>query len=420
MVVSEYPLAERRLGNGLRVVAAPSDSPGVAVNIWYGVGSADEPLGRTGFAHLFEHVMFQGSRHVASGEHFALLEAAGGVGNATTSFDRTNYFEIVPKGALDLALWLEADRMAGLVIDQHNLDTQREVVKEEKRQSYDNQPYGDLLQLLLTQHFPADHPYGHTTIGSMADLDAASVGDVQAFFDAWYRPANAVLTLAGRITPDEAFDLADRYFGDIPGGPPELARATPTVRNAPGTLDASGDVPHDLLYLSWATPRHTDPDAETLDALFALLADGLSSRLHTRLVKRRNLAESIGASGLPLARTESISTISARLDEQQSMDDIESAILEQLAIIAATPPSDAELDRTRAQLERGYLTALASVEERADLVSESAMLYGDPHHINGYLDRLARLTPRQLSAAAERWLAPTDRYVLRYHRKEKP
>ncbi len=183
-----YELTQDRLDNGLQVVVAPDPAaPGVAVNLWVEVGSADEAPGRTGFAHLFEHLMFQGSANVASGEHMATVESLGGTVNATTSTDRTNYFETVPRGALELALWMEADRFSSLAITPGNFEAQRQVVKEEKRQRYDNQPYGDLLELLTAQHFPADHPYGHLTIGSMTDLDDASPADVAEFFDAWYR-----------------------------------------------------------------------------------------------------------------------------------------------------------------------------------------------------------------------------------------
>ena len=217
-----YPIHEHTLENGLRVVVSPDHAvPFVAVNLWYDVGSRDEQPGRTGLAHLFEHVMFQGSENVASGEHFNTLQASGATGNATTWFDRTNYFEAVPTGVLDLALWLEADRMANLLpaLTQENLDTQREVVKEEKRQRYDNAPYGDTIDHVLALAFPPEHPYGHTVIGSMADLDAASLDDTHAFFTRWYSPANAVLTLVGDVTAEDGLAKADSFklVDSLPG-----------------------------------------------------------------------------------------------------------------------------------------------------------------------------------------------------------
>src|SRR5918998_589628 len=228
-ITVDYPIVERRLGNGLRVIASPDHgAPSVAVNLWYDVGSRDEEPGRTGFAHLFEHLMFQGSTHVPSGQHIGLLQAAGASVNATTWFDRTNYFETLPTGGLDLALWLEADRLGGLLdtMTQESLDNQREVVKEEKRQRYDNVPYGDVMDRLIRLTFPADHPYGHTTIGSMDDLNAATLADVQSFFRRHYMPSNAVLLIVGDVEPDDAFTRVERYFGRLDGGSKPAKRGT--------------------------------------------------------------------------------------------------------------------------------------------------------------------------------------------------
>ena len=230
----DYQIAERALANGLRVIVSEDHSvPIVTVNLWVNVGSRHEVEGRTGFAHLFEHLMFQGSRNVASGEHFSALMAAGGRLNATTWFDRTNYFETVPRGAMDLALWMEADRHGHLLdaVNQENLDNQRDVVKEEKRQSYDNVPYGNALIDIYAAIFPKGHPYHHATIGSMEDLDAASVQDVHEFFRRYYGPNNTVLTLVGDLTPDEGFASAERYFGPLP--------ATAAASRAPGRAAGS-------------------------------------------------------------------------------------------------------------------------------------------------------------------------------------
>lgn len=415
--IISFPTFERQLANGLQVIVQPDTSaPGVAVNIWYRVGSADEVAGKTGFAHLFEHMMFQGSNNVASGEHFALLEQAGGIANATTSFDRTNYFATVPTGALELALWLEADRMAGLNVNQTNLDAQREVVKEEKRQSYDNRPYGDLLALLLRQHFPASNPYGHPTIGSMADLEAAQLADVQRFFAKWYLPNNAVMTICGNVTEASAFALAEHYFGAIPAGPEPAQRDSLTDRLAPNLVTHEADVPHDLLYLTWSVPPMTDPASEHIDLLANLLTDGLSARLHRRLVRDRQVAASVGAMQLGLARTNSIVAISARLDEGQTFERAEEAIYNELLSLAHDPPSAAELDRAKALAEREYLQAMAQVETRADLISGSAATFGDPRHVLGYLQRLATITEQDLVAAAGTWLQPQTCYRLRYQR----
>ena len=211
--------SQRTLDNGLRVIVAPDHlAPVVAINIWYVVGSRHEQPGRTGFAHLFEHFMFQGSRHVTKAEHFSIIQSAGGVNNATTYFDRTNYFETLPSHQYELGLWLEADRMATLLdaLDQENLDNQREVVKNEKRQSYDNRPYGSFYEKLMAAVFPPEHPYHHVPIGSMEDLNAASVDDVVSFFRTWYAPNNAVLSIVGDVDEEEAHAAAARLFGPIP------------------------------------------------------------------------------------------------------------------------------------------------------------------------------------------------------------
>src|SRR6476619_4139912 len=245
----DYPIHEKTLPNGLRVIVSPDASvPNVTVNLWVNVGSRHEAPGRTGFAHLFEHLMFQGSRNVASGEHFTRLMAEGGRLNATTWFDRTNYFETVPKGAYELALWMEADRHGHLLdaVNQENLDNQRDVVKEEKRQRYDNVPYGKALIDIYATVFPEGHPYHHPTIGSMEDLDAATLDDVHAFFRAHYGPNNTVLTLVGDITPEDGFAAAEKYFGPLPAialHPRELHPQLPPLAE-PVHLDRVGDVPN--------------------------------------------------------------------------------------------------------------------------------------------------------------------------------
>ena len=260
----DYPIVQRTLPNGLRVIAsADHGAPSVAVNLWYDVGSRDEEPGRTGFAHLFEHVMFQGSANVPSGQHIGLLQAAGASVNATTWFDRTNYFETLPTGGLDLALWLEADRLGTLLdaLTQESLDNQREVVKEERRQRYDNVPYGDAMELLNALTFPADHPYGHTTIGSMEDLNAATLADVQHFFRTHYLPNNAVLSIVGDVDPDDAFTRAATYFGPLTAGEKPAKPVGGPLGPLPGTDrdETAGVVPAEAVYLSWRLPVRGHP-----------------------------------------------------------------------------------------------------------------------------------------------------------------
>lgn len=411
----DYELAETTLENGLRVCVQPDPlAPAVAVNLWYEVGSYDEEPERTGFAHLFEHLMFQGSGNVASGEHMALIEANGGSVNATTSTDRTNYFETVPRGALDLALWLEADRMSSLAITDANFAAQREVVKEEKRQRYDNQPYGDLLELLVAQHFPSDHPYGHLPIGSMAHLDDATLDDVQKFFEQWYRPSNARLVLCGPVEVDEAFELAATYLGRVPA----LDQPGHTESTAPDLAARDrvvhGAVPHPLVYMSWPTPQASHPDHLALDIALSILADGNSSRLHKSVVRSRRVAQEVHAASLPHLRSTSITTFMARPTEGFTTEVAAVAVREEVARFGEEGPTPEELARALAQYERDWLLGLATVEGRADIINDAWLTYGTPAHINKHGMELAALDITAVRDAVQNHLsaAPSNLHYL--------
>ncbi len=419
----DYPIHDRHLPNGLRVVVSPDHSvPNVTVNLWVGVGSRHEDAGRTGFAHLFEHLMFQGSRHVASGEHFAALMAEGGRLNATTWFDRTNYFETVPKGAMDLALWLEADRHGHLLdaVNQKNLDNQRDVVKEEKRQRYDNAPYGTALLEVYAAIFPDGHPYHHPTIGSMADLDAASVADVHDFFKRYYGPNNSVLTLCGDVTPQDGFAAVERYFGDLPAsaqvprGPgPQLPALSSPVR-----VDVAGDVPNDRLHLAFRLP--VDPTPDFVAAGFALdILGGLSiARLTKRLVRDEQVAHHVDAHAMGFVDGSSLGLVSLDVAGDADTDVVEGRAMEELERFADAGPTAVEMEAVMAQSERSWLSALASQEERADLISHSTLLHDDPGFVNTYLDRLASVTPEQVTEVARRWLRPANRATVAFLRAE--
>ncbi|WP_300083369.1 pitrilysin family protein [Propioniciclava sp.] len=416
-----YPIHRRTLDNGLRVIVSPDhNAPVVAVNLWYDVGSRDETVGRTGFAHLFEHLMFQGSAHVASGEHLNLLQANGASCNATTWFDRTNYFETVPSGVTELALWLEADRMAHLLdaVNDENLANQRDVVKEEKRQRYDNAPYGDMIEHLLTLSFPPDHPYGHTVIGSMADLDAAGVSDVHAFFTTWYAPGNAVLTLVGDIEPAEAFALAARHFGALP------TRALPT-RPTVATLGphagvprivTSADVPADALYLAFRTPPAGTREADAAELALEVLGGSETSRLHRRLVLGDQTCSTAGAGVVGLARSNSLGFALARALDGADLAAVENAACAEFERFAADGPTDEELARVRVQYERHWLSECARVEARADLISGFTTQFDDPDRVNSRLADYTALTTGEIRGAARAWLRPEHRAVLEYHR----
>ncbi len=419
-LVLDYPLVQRQLDNGLTVIVNPDPtSPAVALNIWYHVGSADEDQGASGFAHLFEHLMFQGSANVAPSEHLAAVQAMGGTANATTSFDRTNYFEKVPPHALELALWLEADRLASLDVSEENLRLQRDVVKEEKRQRYDNVPYGDLLQLMLGLNFPEHHPYSHPTIGSMADLDAATLDQVRDFWERWYRPSNASLVLSGDVTPDRAFELVDRYFGAIDSGPAPL-RPTPqplAPHQDEDRLTVRRAVPLDILALSWRTPPITDAAHLAVDHALAILAGSQSSRLQERLVRQLELAEDLVASDLALAGGTSLALLTARPREGHSLEELEDALLTELAEMAEAGPTQAEVDRINALTEREWLSELAPCDSRADHFNEAAVLTGDATLANRRLARITELDIDQLREATASWLAPEQRTALYYLRE---
>ena len=418
-----YPIHQHRLDNGLRVISSPDQvAPSVAVNLWYDVGSRHELPGRTGFAHLFEHVMFQGSRHVPSGQHIGLLQAAGASVNATTWFDRTNYFETLPTGGLDLALWLEADRLGTLLdaLTQENLDNQREVVKEEKRQRYDNVPYGDAMQHLIELTFPADHPYGHTVIGSMDDLNAATVEDVRAFFATHYLPNNAVLSIVGDCEVETAFAKAETYFGGIPAGPkPPTPNEDPlpALTGLPRT-ELSADVPADAVYLTWRLPAAGTPVFDAIDLGMTVLGLGQTSRLHRRLVRRDELAESASASGMGLIGGTSLGYAYARAREGVEIEKVHDVLLEEIQRVLADGITATELRRAKAQFERHWLHELARIDSRADAFGEFATLHGDPHLVNQRLNQIDAITTDDVRTALRSALDPEHRSILIYRKEQ--
>ncbi|MGZ8502699.1 MAG: M16 family metallopeptidase, partial [Candidatus Limnocylindrales bacterium] len=299
MSIPVVKFTDERLANRLRLIIAEDHlAPVVAVNIWYGVGSKHEVPGKTGFAHLFEHVMFQGSRNVGKAEHIALVQAAGGTMNGTTWLDRTNYFETMPSHQLELALWLEADRMGTLLdaLSQENLDNQREVVKNEKRWSYDNRPYGSWSEKLQAHLYPPDHPYHHPTIGSMEDLDAASIEDVSAFFRTYYAPNNAVLTLVGDVDPVAARVWTERYFGQIaanPAIPPLGDTSLPPTLGEERREVVEDRVPLPRIFFGFRAPPLGDERLDAIDVATQVLAGGKGSRLHRRLVRDERIAQDV-------------------------------------------------------------------------------------------------------------------------------
>ncbi len=420
MVDIAYPIAQRVLPNGLRVIVSPDTTvPSVTINLWVKVGSRDEVPGRTGFAHLFEHLMFQGSANVESGEHFSALMAVGGRLNATTWFDRTNYFETVPKGALELALWLEADRHGRLLeaLTQENLDNQRDVVKEEKRQRYDNAPYGHALRDVYATLFPEGHPYHHPTIGSMEDLEAATLDDVHAFYATHYGPNNTVLTLVGDVTPQDGFAAAERYFGPLPasavvrheGGMPPLAPLAGPVR-----LERVEPVPNDRLYLAFRLPADATAAFHAVGLALDAIGGLSSSRLVEHLVRQERLATGLTAHPMGLAGGVSLGLISADIATGVDPGDVERSICQELERFATTGPTELEMESAVAETERAWLSSLASLDERADAISHYAALHGDAGYINTFLAQVRAVTPEAVRQAAADYLQPSSRAVVAY------
>jgi zinc protease len=408
-----YPMTATSLGNGLRVVVSPTPGLGVvAVNLWYDVGSRHEQPDRQGFAHLFEHLMFQGSRHVKSGEHFALLQGHGSSLNATTSFDRTNYFESGPTPILDLALWLEADRMAflGDALTEENLANQVDVVAQERGQRYDNVPYGTVFEKILPLVFAADHPYGHLPIGDMQQLKAATLDEVSAFHSAYYMPNNAVLTIVGDVSETEAFEKADTYFGHIaPGHAPERRLPAPLGAVAgPARIDIEEDVPSPAVWFAARLPAN-EPSSRELAAVelaVGIVGDGDTSHLNRRLVRQDQTAISAGMGVNPLVAGNSLGVASVRAVPGQDLDEVVDTVADVLTRFADSGPMADELAVARARSERDWLDEMATASGRADAISEYALLHGNPHLLNQRLDLLRSITPEEVREAARGWLLP--------------
>jgi zinc protease len=407
------------LDSGLTVILAPDRSvPVVAVNLWYGVGSRNERAGRTGFAHLFEHMMFQGSAHVPKNRHFELVERAGGSLNASTWFDRTNYFETLPSHQLDLALWLESDRMGWLLpaMTPEKLENQRDVVRNERRERYDNQPYGDWDERIQVMVYPPDHPYHHTVIGSMADLAAASMDDVSEFFRTFYGPGNAVLTLAGDLEPADALARVERYFGEVPAGgelPPVPGRTDPgPVIGAEGREVVRARVPLPRVYVAGRIPPLVDEEFYVADVVSSVLADGRAARLYRRLVREERLAKDVVSYAFPLVTGRSFMVSWGTGYPDTDPDELEAALIREMEGLADV--SAEEVTRAVALAETRLLRQVEQLASRADLLSMYQQLFGDPGRLNTEVERLRAVTPAAVRDFADTHLGPDNRAILTY------
>ncbi|HEU4348758.1 MAG TPA: pitrilysin family protein [Actinoplanes sp.] len=417
-----WPIETSRLDNGLRVVVSEDrSSPVVCVNLWYDVGSRHEPPGQTGFAHLFEHLMFEGSMHVGKTEHMRYVQGNGGSLNATTNPDRTNYFETMPSEHLELALWLEADRMGGLVpaLTQETLDNQREVVKNERRQRYENVPYGDAWLRLLPLLYPAGHPYHHATIGSMEDLNAASLDAFKAFHRHYYAPNNAVLTVVGDTSPDEVFALADKYFGmidpveDIPA-PPGGHLAAPAAEPVRETV--TGNVPAPRIYLSHRTHPFGTAGYDTVTVLATVLGSGRGSRLYQRLADGSRIAQPdyVGAYGVDLAHAPAPLIVTATAKDGVDAETLEAGLAEVMGSLVEEPVTEAELERAKALLTTSWWWQLSTVGGRADILGRYATQFGDPGTAAYRLSNWMAVTSGDITDVAAQTLKPSSRVTLTY------
>jgi zinc protease len=409
------PYHKYTLPNGLTLlVHEDHKEPIVGVNVWYHVGSGYEKPGRTGFAHLFEHLMFMGSKNVPEGEFDNLLEAAGGQNNGSTNPDRTNYYETVPSNAVELALWLEADRMGGLLatMSQQKLDLQRDVVKNERRQSYENRPYGGLWETAAAALYPAGHPYSWTTIGSMADLSAASLEDVEGFFRHYYTPNNAVLAVAGDVNADSVHAMVERLFAWIPRGEtvtkPEIpVPAIPATRHI--TLEDRVTLPQ--LTMIWRTTPNFSKDDAAITALASILTGGKNSRLYKRLVYEQQVAQSVNAfNNAQLLSGDFYVQVMGKPGKE--LGSLESAVNEEIAKLAATPPAADELKRVVTSIETEFVQSLQRVTGKADRLNEYYYYTGDAGYAAKDLARFRALTPADIQRVAREYLDGKNRIVI--------
>jgi zinc protease len=405
------------LGNGLEVILHEDHRmPEIAVDVWYKVGARDEAPGRTGFAHLFEHVMFQGTKHIPEDKHFEYLQKAGASGvNGSTSHDRTNYFEVLPSNQLELALWLESERM-GFLLERtgfkETVDNQRDVVKNERRQRYENRPAGLVLKLLLEALYPPDHPYFHQVIGSMEDLTAASVDDVMAFFRRYYAPNNATLVLAGDFDRAKTKQLVEQYFGPIPTGEPITRRPAPEVRlTGVKRIAMEAKIQQPQLYVSYPTPANFAPGDRELDLLGNVLAGGKSSRLYKRLVYEMKIAQAVTASQQSQLLGSSFE-ITASPMPGHTLDEILAVIDEEIAGLQAKPVDAPELERARNQIESDTVRSLESLLARAERLQTYNYLAGDPGFLTEDLRKYRAVEPAAVQRAAQQYLKKDARVIV--------
>jgi zinc protease len=407
------PIKEFTLKNGLKVIMSEDHSaPTYSIAVTYNVGSRDERKGRTGFAHLFEHMMFQGSENVGKGEHFILIDLNGGAMNGTTNQDRTNYFQTLPKNQLDLGLFLEADRMKSLVINQANLDNQRNAVQEERRLGVDNQPYGKTFEAILDTAYD-NFAYKHSTIGSMEDLNAAELKDVSDFFRIYYAPNNAVLTLVGDFKTDEALAKVKKYFESIPSQtaptPPDTTEPEQKGERRANLEDNFARTPRiDVVY---KIPQGNTADYYALSVLGQVLFGGQSSRLYQKLIKEKEVATNVFG-GAQERRGPSLFSAVVLAQQGKDLTGIEKLIYEELERVKTEPVADWEIQKGLMSLRRLRSQQLQSTLSRAIILGQFAVYYGEPSLINEIEDKYARVTKDDIQRVARTYFKDCNRTVI--------
>jgi len=411
----QLKFTDRSLQNGLRVLSvADHSSPTVAVQVWYHVGSKDDPPNRSGFAHLFEHIMFKSTKNMKSEMMDRLTEDVGGFNNAFTEDDVTVYYEVVPSNYLETLIWAEADRLSGLKVDEANFKSEREVVKEEYRQSVLAPPYGKFEYLLQQKSFVA-HPYKRPTIGSIEDLDAASLHDVQEFHSTYYRPDNATVVVVGDFDPKQLDAWVDKYFGGI--AKPNLPLPRVTMKEPPRESESrfteygSNDLP--AVGLTYLTPRESDPDSKALEVADAILSSGESSRLYHSLVYTQQLAAEVDANS-ETREDVSLFVLFAILSEGKKTEDVEKSLLAEIKKLQDAPVSAAELEKAKNQIVTEQLQKLETSNGKALALGEAAVLLGDPSRVNTDLERLQAVTAADVQSVMKKYFSEKNRMVLYY------
>lgn len=418
------PIETECLPNGLRVVLSLDRAvPIVAVNLWYHVGSANERPGRTGFAHLFEHMLFQGSADVAANEHFEVIQRAGGTLNGSTWLDRTNYYETVPSNQLELALWLEANRMGYLLqgMTQEKLDTQRDVVKNERRWSVDNQPYGTWWERLPALTFPEGHPFHHSLIGSMDDLTAASLADVEEFFAAHYRPNNAVLTIAGDFERHDAMAMVNKHFGPIPASPASPPLPDMSVPDVFGqwkrdVVPDSGPLPR--LFLAFRSPAFGTDAYYAASVAGAIVGSRKGSRLYRSLVRERQVASDANAFTFDLSKGSDLLVVDVTARPGISAEMLEQEVAREIDVLFRDGVSEQEVARAVALIEADLVQAMQSAGDRADRLSMFATYFGNPELINEQPDRYRAVTVKAVNHLIRERLGENNRASLLFVPRE--